>query len=334
MPADSASNGGSPSNRLARVPRGHPREASASVRRDETVEALTTALGHLRRGAAALNAENNLLRAEIEALRPEANRPRDAAECRAPKSASWPRSSCRAAPWRPEPPAMVIDHCLSGLVAPWILQNARLLASELVTNSVRYGDVEGGTIVLRMDLTAQTLRLEIENAGTAGVVELRSESAGGRRWLRPRARRDADDSLGRHAGPRHERLARDGTCLNGGRVRNPSARRAAGTGASLGRPGNRTRRDRRRGSRLTRGHDVDHRPRRDPRSRRGDLTATWSARSPSPRRWRVRVAKPVSLHSSRRHVRLTCRLTGRCEPLRRRRSRLHPPSAPRPRMRP
>ena len=79
-------------------------------------------------------------------------------------------------PLAPGAARMVVDHCLSGLVAPWILQDARLLVSELVTNSVRHGDVESGTIVLRLDLTAHTLRLEIENAGTAGVVELRSAS--------------------------------------------------------------------------------------------------------------------------------------------------------------
>ena len=56
-----------------------------------------------------------------------------------------------------------------------ILHDARLLATELVTNSVRHGDLESGTtIVLRMDLTAKTLRLEVENAGTAGAVMSRS----------------------------------------------------------------------------------------------------------------------------------------------------------------
>ena len=74
---------------------------------------------------------------------------------------------------------MVIDHCLTGLVAPWILHDARLLATELVTNSVRHGDLESGTsIVLRMDLTAKTLRLEVENAGTAGAVTSSSGSGG------------------------------------------------------------------------------------------------------------------------------------------------------------
>ena len=123
MPADSASNGGSRSNRLGRVPSPG--------------------------GAAALKAENNHLRAEIEL----------------PIGSMAPGAA-----------RMVIDDYLTGLVAPRILQDARLLASELVTNSVRHGDLEStSAIVLRMDLTAKTLRLEVENAGTAGAVTSRSE---------------------------------------------------------------------------------------------------------------------------------------------------------------
>jgi Histidine kinase-like ATPase domain len=121
MPTDSASNGGPPSNRLARAPLpGSPETGVAA--------------GRL---------------AEIEL----------------PSGSPAPGAA-----------RMAIDRCLSGLVAPWILENARLLASELVTNSVSHGDVESGTIVLRVYLTDQTLRLEVENAGTAGVVELRSAS--------------------------------------------------------------------------------------------------------------------------------------------------------------
>ena len=170
MPADTASNGGPPSNRLARVPGPGPPEAGASVRREETVEALTVAFGQLRRGAAALKAENNHLRAEIEALRSEANDRSTGGESDR-EVGHLAEIELPIGSLAPGAARMVIDHCLTGLVAPWILQDARLLASELVTNSVRHGDLESGTsIVLRMDLTAKTLRLEVENAGTAGAV--------------------------------------------------------------------------------------------------------------------------------------------------------------------
>ena len=178
MPVDSASNGGSPSNHVARVPAPGPSEAGASVRRGETVEALTVAFGQLRRGAAALKAENTHLRAEIEALRPEANG-RNTGGVSAPEVGQLAEIELPIGSLAPGAARMVIDHCLTGLVAPWVLQDARLLATELVTNSVRHGDLESGTtIVLRMDLTAKTLRLEVENAGTAGAV---TSSSGGRR---------------------------------------------------------------------------------------------------------------------------------------------------------
>jgi len=165
MPADSRSNGGAPSERLARLPHsGPPAEPAA------TVKALTVALGHLRQGATALKAENLQLRAEIEDLRLDASgrRGRGAsthevgqlAEIRLPSDSRAPGAA-----------RLIIGHCLSGLVAPQALNNASLLATELVTNCVRHADLGGSdTVVVRVYLTAHTVRLEVENPGTAGVV--------------------------------------------------------------------------------------------------------------------------------------------------------------------
>jgi Histidine kinase-like ATPase domain len=174
MHTDSA-NGGPPSSRLARVPHPDSPVAGVAVRRQqEAVEALTVALGRLRRGAAALKAENNQLRAEVAAQRPNAAG-RSGGAVPAAEVGQLAEVELPSGPRAPGAARMVIDHCLTGLVAPWILQDARLLASELVTNSVRHGDLESGTtIVLRMDLTAKSLRLEVENAGTAGAVTSRS----------------------------------------------------------------------------------------------------------------------------------------------------------------
>ena len=62
-------------------------------------------------------------------------------------------------------------HCLSGLIAPRILHDTELLVSELVTNSLDHGQLGGhDTVVIRIYLAADALRLEIENAGTAGVI--------------------------------------------------------------------------------------------------------------------------------------------------------------------
>ena len=167
------------SNRLARVPGPSPPEAGGSVRREETVEALTVAFGQLRRGAAALKAEN--LRAEIEALRPEANG-RNTAGASAPEVGRLAEIELPIGFLAPGAARMVIDHCLTG--------------------------------------------------GKATVDKALSSS-------------NCDHSLGRKPGPQHECVARDGSCLNNGRLRHPRARRAAGSSACLGRPRGRMRRDHR-----------------------------------------------------------------------------------------
>jgi anti-sigma regulatory factor (Ser/Thr protein kinase) len=67
-----------------------------------------------------------------------------------------------------------IAHCISGLVTPQILHDAELLASELVTNSLRHGQLtEHDTVLLRIYLAADTLRLEIQDAGIGGTVAAR-----------------------------------------------------------------------------------------------------------------------------------------------------------------
>ena len=69
---------------------------------------------------------------------------------------------------------LVIDHCLTGLVSQRVLPDAELLVSEVVTNSMRHGELgDGDTVVVRVYLAAETVRLEIENPGTAGVVAAR-----------------------------------------------------------------------------------------------------------------------------------------------------------------
>jgi hypothetical protein len=114
MRTESASNGGPPSNRFARAPHPGSSEAGVAVRREkETVEVLTVALGRLRRGAAALKAENNHLRAEIEALRPEANG-RNTAGASAPEVGRLAEIELPIGFLAPGAARMVIDHCLTG----------------------------------------------------------------------------------------------------------------------------------------------------------------------------------------------------------------------------
>jgi anti-sigma regulatory factor (Ser/Thr protein kinase) len=67
----------------------------------------------------------------------------------------------------------VVAHCLARLVASRIVDETQLLASELVTNSVCHGDLdERDSVLVRIYLAAESLRVEIENPGAAGVVAL------------------------------------------------------------------------------------------------------------------------------------------------------------------
>jgi anti-sigma regulatory factor (Ser/Thr protein kinase) len=168
MPAtDSSSNGGARYRRLAPL-----RESSAASdgERWAAIEGLTVALGRLRRGAAALKAENQELRAEIAGLPPAASgrRAGDAptralgslAEVALPTGLSAPGAA-----------RLVIGHCLTGLVSHSVLHDAELLVSELVTNTMEHGRLgDGDTVLVRVYLGADRLRLEIENPGTAGDV--------------------------------------------------------------------------------------------------------------------------------------------------------------------
>ena len=73
---------------------------------------------------------------------------------------------------------------LTGLVSDRTLSDAVLLVSELITNSVRHGELgDRDAVIVRVHLDAETLRLEIENPGAAGVVastpaDRRSEAGG------------------------------------------------------------------------------------------------------------------------------------------------------------
>ena len=169
---DSSANGGAP---LGRSPHsGRFGTAAAPVapdrERDAAIEGLTVAVDRLRRGAAALKAENHELRAELAGLQPatRGRRSDDApirqfgklAEIAIPTGSSAPGAA-----------RMVIAHCLTGLVSQRILRDVELLVSELVANCVQHGGLrDADTVLLRVYLAAETLRLEVENPGTAGVV--------------------------------------------------------------------------------------------------------------------------------------------------------------------
>ncbi len=169
MPAiDRSSSDDEPSTGMASVGRNGEREG--------TIEGLTTALSRLRRGAAALKAENRQLRAELAELHLATSDRPASQNHQLGKLAEVDLPSGRSAPGAAR---MIVAHCLIGLVAPPILRDAELLVSELVTNSVKHGELSESDIVrVSVYLAADTLRLEVENPGTAGVVASRPPDRG------------------------------------------------------------------------------------------------------------------------------------------------------------
>lgn len=143
--------------------------APSKLRQPAMIEGLTIAVGRLRRGVAALKAENHQLRAELAQA---SSRLGDDPAVQA--AGELAEIALPTGPRAPGAARMVIAHCITGLVTPRVLDVATLLGSELVTNSVRQGQLaEHDTVLLRIHLTLDVLRLEVENTGTAGTVAAR-----------------------------------------------------------------------------------------------------------------------------------------------------------------
>jgi hypothetical protein len=63
---------------------------------------------------------------------------------------------------------------LAGRVADDVLRDARLLVSELVTNSVRHAGLATDDVVrISADVTGGIVRLEVDDAGTEGTIAAR-----------------------------------------------------------------------------------------------------------------------------------------------------------------
>jgi anti-sigma regulatory factor (Ser/Thr protein kinase) len=66
---------------------------------------------------------------------------------------------------------IVVAHCLRGLVTRRTVEDAELLVSELVTNSLVHGGLDSSdAVVVRVSLAARAIRVEVENSGTAGTL--------------------------------------------------------------------------------------------------------------------------------------------------------------------
>jgi hypothetical protein len=147
MISDRSPNGGAPSSRVPPGAGGTAAPQPVPDRaQDAAMEDLYSALGGLRRGAAALTAENHQLRAQIAGLQPAVSSRRsgdaaiqfgELAEIALPTGSGAPGAARK-----------VLDHCFTGLVSQQILTDAELLVSELVTNSVEHGELDSDDTVL------------------------------------------------------------------------------------------------------------------------------------------------------------------------------------------
>jgi anti-sigma regulatory factor (Ser/Thr protein kinase) len=141
-------------------------------RQAHVIDALGEAVTILRGGAAALKAENAELRAENARVRRGSARARasgrvdagDALEVHVPQNVRAPGAA-----------RIVVAEGLGDRVAASVLDSARLVVSELVTNSVRHsGASAAGVVVVRVGLTETLVRIEVEDRGHAGTVAPRS----------------------------------------------------------------------------------------------------------------------------------------------------------------
>ena len=148
------------------------------------IDVLEDAVSALRRGAAALKAENADLRAEQDRLQNgHRGRARVGGGLRAAEpfdagAASAVRFPCDVS--APGAARIVVAQCLRDQVAPDVLDNAQLLVSELITNSVRHsGAGTDDSVGVRISLSRTMVRLEVEDGGGEGAVALRRPDLNG-----------------------------------------------------------------------------------------------------------------------------------------------------------
>ena len=139
------------------------------------IDTLREAVSILTRGARALKAENLDLRTENARLR---GRPRHSERV---EGAKLTEVAIPLDVWAPGAARAAVVRCLADDVASFVLDDAKLLVSELVTNSLRHsGAPEGDDVVVRVHLWRDKCRLEVQDHGRAGVIALRPpDSAAG-----------------------------------------------------------------------------------------------------------------------------------------------------------
>jgi anti-sigma regulatory factor (Ser/Thr protein kinase) len=175
-----ASDNGSAARKLAGADAG----AVASAETDDlraacrhqahVIDALNGTVATLRAGASALKTQNAELRAANDRLRRPGRERReveaqvDPLEVRLPLDVHAP-AAARAA----------VADALRDAVSTAVLDRARLLVSELTTNSVTHsGATAGDALVLRVECSTTRVRLEVEDCGRGDSIAARPADVG------------------------------------------------------------------------------------------------------------------------------------------------------------
>jgi serine/threonine-protein kinase RsbW len=139
----------------------HSEEAPVVVSLQQRCHDQEIAIGRLRDEAEALRAENADLIAELEATRAHS----------AENGVDRLEASLPIGPGAPATARAALTRWLDGTVPGEVLENARLLASELVTNSLGHADLSAdSSLRLAVQLSSDALRVEVRDPGTRGKI--------------------------------------------------------------------------------------------------------------------------------------------------------------------
>ena len=145
-------------------------------RQASTIGALGEAVGALRTGARALKAENAALRAEVSRLHD-----RRLALVGAPRETEDEHATEDSIALNVDAPAAaraIATATLRGRVPAAVLDRARLLATELATNSVLHsGAGPEARLIVRLMLTRAAVGVEVEDPGHEGAIAPRTGDA-------------------------------------------------------------------------------------------------------------------------------------------------------------
>ena len=132
------------------------------------IKTLREAVSTFHRGATALKAENADLRAELGGLRQRRRPSAGAADRQADGALTEVVVTLDAR--APGTARNLVVGCLEGQVEAPALADARLLVSELVTNSLRHGGAPIDEVVVSVELMPAWLRVGVQDSGSASVI--------------------------------------------------------------------------------------------------------------------------------------------------------------------